>query len=358
MATSEQPGGTHECPTCDRAFDTDRGMKIHHAQSHGERLALVTSTCDHCGEEYEEMESKVGAYCSNECKHRGQGDPMVTKECQQCGEQFETSKYRAENEPAKFCSKSCAASSRTGERHSRWRGGAPVCECELCGDEFEGHRGNPNRFCSPGCRDAALGEERSGENHPMWNGGPIPHTCEWCGGEFTAAAGSTNPNRFCSTSCKNDWQSEAYSGEGHPQYNQVAVECDTCGAEFTKPPSRHERSQHHYCSPECHYQDYGGATDRLYYGPNWQTQREKARIRDQCRCVGCGMTDPEHLRKYGKTLTVHHVKKIRKFAERGGDVDYESANQLDNLLTGCWECHTKWEQMAPLRPDTQASADD
>jgi len=69
------------------------------------------------------------------------------------------------------------------------------------------------------------------------------------------------------------------------------------------------------------------------------------------------MTESEHLEEYGRTFPVHHITPIREFRD-GGEIDHESANALKNLITLCDACHPRWEQMAPLRPDTVQPASD
>jgi DEAD/DEAH box helicase domain-containing protein len=73
------------------------------------------------------------------------------------------------------------------------------------------------------------------------------------------------------------------------------------------------------------------------YGPNWQTIRDRVRSRDGYRCQSCG--SPED----GKAHHVHHKTPFRAFLSR------EQANQLDNLVTLCPNCHRRAEQAVALR---------
>jgi transposase len=84
--------------------------------------------------------------------------------------------------------------------------------------------------------------------------------------------------------------------------------------------------------------------DIYYYGPNWQEQRSKARERDNYTCQSCGIKESE----YEKELAVHHITRMRDFKTESG-FDYEQANDLDNLVTLCSSCHSRWEGI-PLRP--------
>lgn len=71
-----------------------------------------------------------------------------------------------------------------------------------------------------------------------------------------------------------------------------------------------------------------------YYGPDWDSVREKAIERDGGKCVSCGMTRAAHQENYDQDIHVHHITPLREFG------DYTVANELDNLETLCFDCHT------------------
>lgn len=81
-----------------------------------------------------------------------------------------------------------------------------------------------------------------------------------------------------------------------------------------------------------------------YYGPNWKGNRKKALERDEYQCQVCEMTQKEHAAEYGQGLHVHHIIPQSNFD------DYEKQNGLENLVTLCRECHSKYEGWN-LRPD-------
>jgi len=81
-----------------------------------------------------------------------------------------------------------------------------------------------------------------------------------------------------------------------------------------------------------------------YYGPNWKQNRKKALERDEYQCQACNMTQKEHATKYGQGLHVHHIIPQSNFD------DYEKQNALNNLITLCRKCHSKYEGWN-LRPD-------
>ena len=67
------------------------------------------------------------------------------------------------------------------------------------------------------------------------------------------------------------------------------------------------------------------------YGPNWEAQRQRARQRDGFRCQVCGTQESS------RSHHVHHRIPFRMFTS------YLQANQLENLLTLCPECHRRVE---------------
>lgn len=76
-----------------------------------------------------------------------------------------------------------------------------------------------------------------------------------------------------------------------------------------------------------------------YYGPNWYDQRRAARKRDAYECAACGLSDGDHIQKYGWELEVHHIIPASQFG------DYGEMNDLDNLITLCREHHRKYEEL-------------
>jgi DEAD/DEAH box helicase domain-containing protein len=78
-------------------------------------------------------------------------------------------------------------------------------------------------------------------------------------------------------------------------------------------------------------------SSRNYYGANWNTQRNAARARDDFRCQSCGISE-------GSTAHhVHHKVPFRTF------LAHETANQLENLVTLCPNCHHKAENAVRVR---------
>lgn len=268
-----------ECPTCGRDdFASERGVKLHHARTHGESLATQTYTCDYCGNDFERRP-------------------------------YHTDKY-------------------------------------------------DNLFCGSDCRSAHHSETCQGEDHPLYQKKSVE--CDHCGDVLERAPHrfEENDRHFCDYECMSSWRSENQSGEDNPQYDRLAVECWVCGEEFKVKRYIAEDDRDHVCSPDCraeylsqtlsgegspHWK--GGKTP---YGPGWNVRkRRRVRIRDQARCQECGATEAEHRAEYGTKHDVHHITPAREFDTP------EERNAMSNLVTLCHgACHDKWEQMAPLRPDT------
>jgi 5-methylcytosine-specific restriction endonuclease McrA len=82
-----------------------------------------------------------------------------------------------------------------------------------------------------------------------------------------------------------------------------------------------------------------------YYGPNWRTQRDKARERDNHSCQACGKHQSEQRRK----IAVHHVIPRSTFVDENGELNHEGANRLGNLVSLCDSCHNQWEGI-PVKP--------
>lgn len=182
-------------------------------------------------------------------------------------------------------------------------------ECAWCGDSkripFYKEERHDRFFCDKSCRGSWDSANRSGPDSELWRA--IETECAWCDDTIHVPRAEfyRSPRHFCDRECQSEWLSEEWAGEDHPQWS-------------------------------------GGV--RAYYGPSWPKQRAKARSRDYYKCRICGETDDEHIARYGRALHVHHIRRFGSFD------DHEEANRLDNLLTLCQDCHSKWEGI-PLRPE-------
>jgi len=159
------------------------------------------------------------------------------------------------------------------------------------------------------------------------------------------------------------------SGHDHPQWKPTPdVSCASCGSQIDMRPARADKYERHFCNHSCFGEwrsknvtgethpnfDPNKSRESRYYGPNYEEMRLKAIIRDQARCVDCGCTEPEHIDKVGRSLSVHHVRPLAWFKKEHEDPEwFKKGNGLSNLVTLCVDgCHQKWERMSPLRPET------
>ncbi len=179
-----------ECPTCGDSFESERGVKSHHKQVHGESIAGVTVQCSNCGSEKSVF-------------------PKI-----------------AEDHDRHFCSTACKAEWQSenvsGENHPSWEGGLQTVTCDNCGDEkdVKPHVADRERqFCDQGCWGEWASDNLSGSNAHAWEGGLIEVECDVCSKrkrvkphqaeEYTA--------HFCE-SCRSEWARERFSGDGNPRW--------------------------------------------------------------------------------------------------------------------------------------------
>lgn len=260
------------CPSCGDTFESERGMKSHHTQVHGESLAKIERVCEECGEKYqtESGYADQSRFCSRDCWNnwqegrskpamQGKNNPSwkggkVTLECEWCGDSYKVDQHVSEE--SRFCSEECHGSwkseHKSGKDAPNWKGGKVTLECDECGDEFKviPSKATDRRFCSRGCFATWRSENIRGENHPTWNGGKVTLECEVCGDEFKVRRSHANDRRTCSWECKGAWRKEEFSGENHPQWKEKQIlECDNCGGEYTVDP--HRENETRFCSEEC-----------------------------------------------------------------------------------------------------------
>lgn len=166
-----------ECPTCGRDdFKSNRGMRRHHAVTHGESLSEVERECDYCHSKFTlpvawlRKDGNTGAFCSDECRDKGcdvgvEHDlEYETRVCEytECENSFEVRPYKDK----RFCSTKCSVRDRNPDPHTK--------KCGICGEEFRtGGKSKAERrkTCSKSCFSEWLKQNYSGENNPSWKGG-------------------------------------------------------------------------------------------------------------------------------------------------------------------------------------------
>lgn len=301
---SEDNSSSAECPTCGDTFANRRGMKTHHSKIHGESLAH-------------------------------------TIECEWCGVEFQRCKAVAEDNDHNFCGDDCRgewlSETNAGEDNPRWRD-YETSECKKCGESFEHKPYIDRTFCDIDCRN----DYEHGSESNFWEGGKVTKECIECGDEFEIHPSHADQRKRCSNECAR---------------NTVELECEWCGSTFEEVASNAERRR--CCSKECWGQlrasfpreeqpNYRDADTDYDYGPNWYSQRRKARKAVHYQCEICGRDE----RQLGQIPHMHHITKLRYYREKYDAPEwYERGNRLDNLIMLCEEHHKEWEGI-PLRPQT------
>lgn len=123
---------TVDCPTCGDGFDSERGMKSHHTQAHGESIAGVEATCDNCGAVTRKrrcnLEANGSTFCGYECYHQFRGrSAAATVQCSQCGTELERNSGDLKYSERHFCDRECRGQWESENLHGpdspHWRGG-------------------------------------------------------------------------------------------------------------------------------------------------------------------------------------------------------------------------------------------
>ncbi|MFC7047171.1 HNH endonuclease [Halobacteriaceae archaeon GCM10025711] len=169
----------HECPECGHAFETERGLRVHHWRTHGTRLP--NRTCARCGTEFYSEHSKK--YCSRSCRE--------------------------------------ASVTRSGENNPNYRGGKTTTNCQLCGGEFEYYPSAKDGLYCPDCVETEewrTTPELDGDSNPRWNGGKRKLECAVCGTTVERYPSNIESVTVCSETCRRAWLSDAFTGDGHPNW--------------------------------------------------------------------------------------------------------------------------------------------
>lgn len=117
----------------------------------------VALVCDHCGGDFSRSPSRVGPYCSTDCKYAAQVE-RVHLVCQHCGGEYSVRPSRA-YEGRRYCGDACKGAAR--------RQRVEVA-CEWCGadDEVKRCREDSYSYCSTDCSMEAARASRYGHGHP------------------------------------------------------------------------------------------------------------------------------------------------------------------------------------------------
>ena len=245
----------------------------------------------------------------------------IQKECLYCGKPLETTPSTGR----KYCSQECAHNAKRTATQME----CPTCGCQFWVAPFFLKR-TRHHFCSRKCYDAA--KRRPPRKYIK---------CKVCGQEFGVAP--NNWRYYRSDICSNECGYE-FAVRGRRQ--EQIVSCASCGKQLKRKPFAMKRNRRHYCSVKC--MGHGLAIHNTgpnngrwkggfepYYGPNWRAQRRAALRRDNFTCQACGKSTLE----LGQHPDVHHIIRFNEF----GIEQYEKANELDNLVSLCINCHRQAE---------------
>jgi len=242
--------------------------------------------------------------------------------------------------------------------------------CEYCGEEAEKRQRkarNDHEFCSRDCYNKYQSDNLSGQNASAWEGRTVVVTCDHCGQNTEKYEGNLEKNKkaFCSRGCHAKWQSENKTRENNYQYKpENQVDCKWCGETHHKSDSKLKRNENHFCSNECRgkWQSENRCGENhprwiennttISYGGTWPQKRRERLEKDNHECVVCGKSNAQEEIDTGRGLSVHHIRKARKFIQDNGTLNEEKAHRMENLVTLCHSCHRRWEGI-PLKPEIQ-----
>lgn len=281
-------------------------------------MAKVECTCIQCGKVFQTKQYCIdrgqGLFCSVKCYGASIALPRIVCTCIQCGKTFERTQTQIDNGRGRFCSHKCSTDANV-KKITR--------SCQQCEKPFvttPAHIKYGNGiYCSKKCM--GLSKRRT-----------INRNCLYCGKSFESRPSDIKYGwaKYCSKGCFDK------SRIKQPNFN-----CLCCGKSIVRSPWEEKHNLGKYCSHEC----FGVATSgknnsrwrggSITYGDNWKSQRELVRQRDGDICQLCHRKP----RKGEKRFAIHHIVKARLF--KG---DYQSANDLSNLITLCPQCHPKAER--------------
>jgi len=105
-----------------------------------------------------------------------------------------------------------------------------------------------SRECPTCGRDDFKSEKGLKQHHGRTHGESLSRValeCEWCGDEYTKLPSKATNSRFCSNDCKLDAFHEQRRGSG----NMEQIECDFCGESLERYPNK--VSENNFCDRDC-----------------------------------------------------------------------------------------------------------
>jgi hypothetical protein len=119
-----------KCAQCGKEFKTFKnwikrgdGKYCSRACSNNHKRKGEFKQCHKCGKLFYSPYHLNKKYCSSEC-YQSARPPRQERLCARCGKAFSVVPYKAENERAAYCSKSCWYSDLYGPLNPNWQGGS------------------------------------------------------------------------------------------------------------------------------------------------------------------------------------------------------------------------------------------
>lgn len=274
-------------------------------------MATDNCTCETCGAQFKPVKGKANLFCGLPCYRVAQRAGKYNRgtsrihSCHYCGKLVlginKSKKRNGEHSDNVFCDRSCYDAYRSDIRKQI------IGKCQHCDKPLERGNGDPRlrKFCNAECRFLGLK--------------PKPRNCLQCGSLFTPLKYVPERGRFIA--------------------NKTSHMCsDVCVDTYLRTSEKRKKQLSDAFTGEKHPNWQGGPNlgDSSSRGAGWAARREKAILRDKCKCVQCGISRSAHREKYGSDLNVNH---IIPFWQHGGKT--QQANRLSNLETLCKACHTK-----------------
>jgi endogenous inhibitor of DNA gyrase (YacG/DUF329 family) len=242
--TEEQASDDSEvrCPTCGRTdFQSKRGIKTHHAKTHGQKLVLVSED-----ELIDAMRALgEGAPTREEMRTDGKYAPKKYKhKFGSWNEALEAAGYepRTQHQPI-----TQSELLRSLETLADELGRSPS---QLDINEHSKHSAKTYyRKFDGGLEEA---KRRVGlEHYEQQSKDRVTVYCAHCDTEIekTPSELAVSEYHYCSQNCLNEHKKERYSGPDSPIPNTLKpVDCEACGSSIYKAKWEREKKERHYCS--------------------------------------------------------------------------------------------------------------
>lgn len=175
-----------------------RGVRVHHAAKHNEKLP--NCVCQRCGDEF----------------HDEDGKRSICDECLPA--------HRKEQADEKL-----GEYQKEGKDNPNWDGGKDQFTCTECGTIFEKYSSTPGKkkYC-PECADDLVWVDAPpqivGKENNQYSGGKVMVCCSWCEASMEKRYPHEISDRnFCSTNCQYDWLSFSMEGEKHFNWKEYST---------------------------------------------------------------------------------------------------------------------------------------